>query len=119
MRSVRWLGLLLLYVGAQLVGLALAAPFHAEGLSSTSNPQSPTSPLVIIAVIVVAPLGILYIARKQGGLAALRQIILLGITGSLYVTLFATFSLFPPARRSSSTSRWSGPPSRAPSSTSP
>jgi len=93
MRSLRWVGLLLLYVGAQLVGLALAVPFHSEGLSSTSNPQSPTAPLFIIGLIVVAPLGILYLARKQGGLAALRQLILIGISGSLYITLYATFSL--------------------------
>jgi presenilin-like A22 family membrane protease len=90
------MGLLLLYVGAQVVGLALATPFHTEGLSSTSNPQSPTAPLFIIAIIVIAPLGILYIARKQGGLAALRQLILIGISGSLYVTLYATFSLVLP-----------------------
>ncbi len=97
MRSLRWVGLLLLYVGAQLVGLVLAAPFHSEGLSSTSNPQSPTAPLFIIVLIVVAPLGILFVARKQGGLAALRQLILIGISGSLYITLYATFSLFFPA----------------------
>jgi len=96
MRSVRWVGLLLLYVGAQLVGLALASPFHSEGLQSTSNPQSPTAPLFIIGVIVIAPLGILLVSRKQGGLAALRQLILVGISGSLYITLFATFSLLPP-----------------------
>ncbi|HTW55165.1 MAG TPA: presenilin family intramembrane aspartyl protease PSH [Thermoplasmata archaeon] len=95
MRSVRWLGLLALYVGAQTVGLALANPFRSEGLASTSNPQSPTAPLFILAIIVVAPLGILLFARRRGGLAAIRQVILVGIAGSLYVTLYATFSLFP------------------------
>ncbi len=96
MRNVRWAGLLGLYVGAQVVGLALSAPFHSAGLSSTSNPQSPTAPLFIIALIVIAPLGILFLARKQGGLAALRQLILIAISGALYFTLYATFSLAPP-----------------------
>jgi len=96
MRSVRWLGLLVLYVGAQVVGLVLANPFRSEGFSSTSNPQSPTAPLLILVVIVVAPLAILFIARRQGGIAALRQIILLGIVGALYFTLYATFALLPP-----------------------
>jgi len=95
MRSVRWLGLLVLYVGAQAVGLVLADPFRSAGLSSTSNPSSVTAPLAIIALIVIAPLAILYIARKQGGLAALRQLILVGIAGALYVTLYATFSILP------------------------
>jgi presenilin-like A22 family membrane protease len=96
MRSLRWLGLLGLYVGAQAVGLALANPFRSEGFSSTSNPQSPTAPLFLIIVIVVAPLFILFFARKQGGLAALRQFILVAIAGALYLTLYATFSLLPP-----------------------
>jgi len=96
MRSVRWLGLLALYVGAQVVGLALALPFRSEGFTSTSNPQSPAAPLLIIVVIVVAPLFILLIARRQSGLGALRQLILIGIAGALYITLFATFSIIPP-----------------------
>jgi len=96
MRSVRWLGLLALYIGAQVVGVLLADPFRSEGFSSTSNPQSPTAPLLILVVIVVAPLGILFFARRRGGMVALRQIILIGIAGALYFTLYATFSLFPP-----------------------
>ncbi|EQD53022.1 membrane protein containing DUF1119, archaea, partial [mine drainage metagenome] len=51
---------------------------------------------VIIAVIVIAPLFILLLARRQGGVAALRQLILLGITGSLYFTLYASLSLVLP-----------------------
>ncbi len=98
MRSVRWLGLLALYVGAQLVGLALANPFRSEGFSSTSNPQSPTAPILIIVIIVAAPLAILLLVKLRGGVAALRQIILAMIAGSLYVTLFATFSLLPPGQ---------------------
>jgi len=82
-----------LYVGAQAVGLALALPFKAVGLSSTSNPQSLATPLAFIAVIVIAPLFILLIARRQGGVAALRQLILLAIAGSLYFTLYATLLL--------------------------
>jgi presenilin-like A22 family membrane protease len=93
MRSLRWAGLLVLYVGAQAVGLALALPFKAVGLSSTSNPQSLATPLAFIAVIVIAPLFILLIARRQGGVAALRQLILLAIAGSLYFTLYATLLL--------------------------
>jgi presenilin-like A22 family membrane protease len=96
MRSARWLGLLALYVGAQLVGLALADPFRSAGLSSTSNAQSATAPIEIIAIIVVAPLAILLIARWKGGLVALRHLILLAIAGALFFTLDATFSLFPP-----------------------
>ena len=96
MRSLRWLGLLALYVGAQAVGLVLAQPFRSEGFSSTSNPQSPTAPIFIILVIVLAPLFILFFARRRGGLAGLRLLILLGISGALYFTLFATFSLLPP-----------------------
>ncbi len=95
MRSLRWLGLLALYVGAQAVGLLLADPFRSAGLSSTSNPSNPLGPLYIIVLIVLAPLVILFIARKQGGLAALRQVILLGIAGALYITLYATFSVLP------------------------
>jgi len=90
------MGLLALYIGAQVVGLALADPFRSAGFSSTSNAQSPTAPLLIIGVIVVAPLFILFFARRRGGLFALRHLILLAIAGSLYFTLYATFSLFPP-----------------------
>lgn len=96
MRSVRWLGLLALYVGAQLVGLALANPFRSEGLSSTANPQSPTAPLLIIVVIVAAPVALLLFVRMRGALAALRQLILMMIAASLYITLFATFSYLVP-----------------------
>ena len=89
------MGLLGLYVGAQTVALALADPFRSAGLSSSSNPQSPTAPIFILVVIVVAPLFILFFARQRGGVAALRHVILLGIAGALYVTLFATFSVLP------------------------
>ena len=95
MRSLRWIGLLALYIGAQTVGLALADPFRSAGLSSSSNPQSPTAPILILVVIVVAPLFILFFAKQRGGVAALRHVILLGIAGSLYITLFATFSVLP------------------------
>jgi presenilin-like A22 family membrane protease len=95
MRSVRWVGLLALYVGAQTVGLVLADPFRSAGLSSGSNPQSLTTPILIIALIVVAPLAILLIARRRGGVVALRHVILLAIAGALYVTLTATFSVLP------------------------
>ena len=93
MRSLRWAGLLALYVGAQAVGLALAQPFREAGLASTSNPQSPTAPLVFVAVIVVAPIAILFLARRRSGAEALRHLILLAIAGSLYFTLYATLAL--------------------------
>jgi presenilin-like A22 family membrane protease len=96
MRSLRWAGLLALYVGAQSVGLALADPFRSVGLSSTSNPQSPTAPILIIAIIVIAPLFILLLARRQGGLSALRHLILLAISGALFITLSATFAVIWP-----------------------
>lgn len=95
-KNLRGMGLLALYVGALAIGLALAEPFRSEGLVSTSNPQSPTAPLFFLLVIVLAPLFILLFARRQGGLGALRQFILLGIAGALYITLYATFSIFPP-----------------------
>jgi len=96
MRSLRWLGLLGMYVAAQVVGLALSNPFRSEGLTSTSNPQSPTAPIFLLVVIIVAPLFILLFARRQGSLAALRQLILVMIAGALYITLYATFAIFPP-----------------------
>jgi len=52
--------------------------------------------IFIIAVVIAAPLGILYIARREGGLSALRILILVAIAGALYITLTATFSLFVP-----------------------
>jgi presenilin-like A22 family membrane protease len=93
MRTIRWVGLLALYVGAQIVALLLAEPFRAAGLTSTSNPQSLTAPVEILVVIVVAPLAILFLARRQGGVSALRHLILLAIALSLYITLYATFSI--------------------------
>jgi presenilin-like A22 family membrane protease len=97
MPSARWLGLPALYIGAQLIGLALANPFRSEGLATTSNPQSPTEPVVILLVIILAPLLILLFARRKGGLEAIRQVVLVGIAAALYITLFATFSLAPGA----------------------
>jgi presenilin-like A22 family membrane protease len=97
MRSLRWAGLLALYVGAQSVGLALAEPFRSAGLSTSSNPQSTTEPIFLIAVIVLAPLFILFLARRQGGLAALRHLILLVITFALFITLTATLAVVWPA----------------------
>jgi presenilin-like A22 family membrane protease len=97
MVNSRLLGLLGLFLGAQVVALALAFPFKGAGLSSSSNPSSPTAPLLIIALIIIAPLFILWLVRRKGGFAALRYIILLGIAASLYLTLYETFSLFPPA----------------------
>jgi presenilin-like A22 family membrane protease len=96
MRSLRWIGLLALYVGAQGVAILLAEPFRSAGLTTTSNPTSVAAPLEIIGIIVLAPLLILFVARRQGGVAALRHLILLGIAASLYITLYATFSIFPP-----------------------
>ena len=96
MRSLRWIGLLALYVGAQSVALLLASPFRSAGLATNSNPNSLAGPLEIIAIIVVAPLFILLIARRQGALAALRHMILFGIAGALYVTLYATIGVLLP-----------------------
>jgi presenilin-like A22 family membrane protease len=96
MRSLRWVGLLALYVGAQAVALLLASPFRSAGLQTNSNPNSIFGPLEIIAIIVIAPLFILLIARRQGGLAALRHLILFGIAGALYITLYATISVILP-----------------------
>ncbi len=93
MRSLRWAGLLALYIGAQAVGLALAEPFRSAGLASTANPESPTAPLVFIAVIVAAPIAILLLARRKGGIAALRHFILVAIAGALYFTLYSTLAL--------------------------
>jgi presenilin-like A22 family membrane protease len=99
MRGVRSFGLLALYVGAQLVAVTLALPFKSEGLASGTNPNSPTSPLLILAMIVVLPLVILYVARKRGGIATIRGLILVGIAASLYITLTAAFALVVPTPR--------------------
>ncbi len=96
MRRGRGTGLLALYVGTQLTGLALANPFRSAGLAATSNAQSPTGPLLFVFVIVLAPLVILLFARRRGGTSALRQLILVGIASALYLTLYATFSVLLP-----------------------
>lgn len=87
MRSVRWLGLLGLYIGAQLVALALAVPFRSAGLSSGANPTSPVTPLVLIAAVIIAPIVILLLARRQGLLVGLRHLLLIAIAGALYFTV--------------------------------
>ncbi|MCI4333260.1 MAG: hypothetical protein L3K01_06005 [Thermoplasmata archaeon] len=96
MRGIRSLGLLGLYVGAQLVALVLAVPFKMAGLASTSNPNSPTAPIYIIVLIVLVPIAIIWLAAKRGGPAALRALILLGISASLFVTLQAALALVTP-----------------------
>ncbi len=97
MRNLRSLGLLALYVGAQLVALALASPFKSAGLASTSNPNSPAAPLVIIVAIVLAPLLILWFTRRKGGVATLRVVLLVAIAASLNLTLYYTLELLLPA----------------------
>ena len=97
MRGIRSLGLVALYIGAQLVALTLALPFKSAGLASTTNPNSPTDPLFIIAVIVIVPVFILWIASRSGGVAALRILILVGIASSLAITLQATVALVTPS----------------------
>jgi presenilin-like A22 family membrane protease len=99
MRGLRTLGLLVIYVGAQLVALALALPFKSEGLASGTSPNSPVEPLFIIAAIIIAPLVILWGVRRQGGLATMRVLVLVGIAGALDFTLYATFSLLVPSTR--------------------
>src|SRR5580658_6315614 len=96
MRGLRPVGLVLLYIGAQLVALALAFPFLNAGLSSTSNPNNPTDELWIIGVIVIAPLGILLVARYQGALQTLRLVLLLAIAASLDVTFTAALGVVLP-----------------------
>lgn len=97
MRGLRSLGLLGLYVGAQLVALALALPFKSAGLATTSNPNSPAAPLLIIIAIVLAPLLILWFTRKKGGVATLRVVLLVAIAASLNLTLYYTLELIIPA----------------------
>ncbi|HKV89584.1 MAG TPA: presenilin family intramembrane aspartyl protease PSH [Thermoplasmata archaeon] len=97
MRSLRGLGLLGLYVGAQVVALLLALPFKSAGLATNSNPTSPTAPLYIIFLIVLVPIPIIYLARKKGFAAVLRGLILVGISGSLFITLQAALALVLPA----------------------
>jgi presenilin-like A22 family membrane protease len=99
MRGIRSYGLLAMFVGAQFVALALAFPFKSAGLSSTSSStaNNPFAPLYIIVLIVLAPLGILWLSRRGGGISALRILILVGISASLYLTLGATFALFVPS----------------------
>jgi len=97
MRSLRSLGLLGLYVGAQVVALLLAVPFKTAGLASTSNPNNPVDPLYIIVLIVLVPIPIIWGAARQGGPSTLRALILLGISASLFITLSAALALVLPA----------------------
>ncbi len=100
MRGIRSLGLLGLFVGAQVVALALALPFRSAGLATTSSSGSTSvvTPIYLIALIVLAPLIILFVARRRGGLATIRWLVLLGMTASLSITLQAAFALLlPPA----------------------
>lgn len=97
MRGLRSLGLLGLYVGAQLVALALSLPFKSAGLATTSNPNSPAAPLFIILLIVLAPLFILWFVRRKGGLSTLRVVLLVAIAASLNLTLYYTLGLLLPA----------------------
>ncbi|MCI4357703.1 MAG: hypothetical protein L3J95_05000 [Thermoplasmata archaeon] len=98
MRGIRSIGLLLLYIGAQIVALALAFPFISEGLSTTTsaNANNPADPIYIIVLIVLAPIGILLLARRNRGPQTIRLVILVGIAFSLAITLDATFSLLLP-----------------------
>jgi presenilin-like A22 family membrane protease len=96
MPSLRSLGLVGLYLGAQFLALLLAVPFRSEGLQTTSNPTSPTAALYLIVVIVAAPVAILLLARLRGALNALRWVILVGIAGSLMITLPAAFAAIYP-----------------------
>lgn len=96
MRSLRALGLVGLYIGAQLVALALAFPFLSAGLSSTSNPNSPTDPVAIIVVIVAAPLALLWLIRFRGAISALRGVLLFAIAGSLDITVTAAAGVLLP-----------------------
>lgn len=91
MRSVRWLGLFGLYIGAQLVALALAQPFRSAGFASSGNPNSTITPIFLIAAVIIAPIIIILLARRQGFLVALRHLLLLAIAGALYFTLLETF----------------------------
>jgi presenilin-like A22 family membrane protease len=97
MRGLRPFGLVFLYIGAQLLALGLAFPFLSAGLSSTSNPNSPSDPLLIIAVIVIAPLFLLWAVRRKGTMTVLRTVLLLAIAASLDVTLTAAFARLLPA----------------------
>ncbi len=97
MRSLRSLGLLALYVGAQLVAVALSVPFKSAGLATTSNPNSPAAPVVIIIAIVLAPLFILWFTRRKSGISTLRVVLLVAIAASLNLTLYYTIELLLPA----------------------
>lgn len=98
MRGIRTFGLLILYVGAQLVALALAFPFRSAGLATTSSggENSFVTPIYLIVLIVLAPLAILFFARRKGGVQTIRWLILIGMTTSLAITLMATFGLLLP-----------------------
>ncbi len=99
MRGLRSIGLVALFVGAQIVALALAFPFRSAGLATTSSSSanSATTPILLIAAIVIAPLLILAFARVKGGLATIRWVILLGMAASLSITLQAAIALLLPA----------------------
>ncbi len=98
MRFPRSLGLLGLYVGAQLVALGLAFPFIHLGYQTTANPGAVSNVIPYLVIIVVAPLGILFLAgRAPSSLSVLRYLLLGAIWFALLYTLYGAFSLFLPA----------------------
>jgi presenilin-like A22 family membrane protease len=97
MRPFKTLGLLLLYVGVQAMALALGFPFIHAGLQAAASPNSVTSIIPLIIVIIVAPLFIILFARKApGGLGGLRLLIVGVISLTLVIVLQPAFSMLLP-----------------------
>jgi presenilin-like A22 family membrane protease len=97
MRFPRSLGLLGIYVGSQLVALALAIPFLRLGYQTTANPGAVTNILPYLLVIVLAPLAILFLAdRAPHRLALLRYLLLGSIAFALVYTMDGVFGLLLP-----------------------
>jgi presenilin-like A22 family membrane protease len=98
MRPFKTLGLLLLYVGIQVMALALAFPFIHAGLQSASSPNSVTSIIPLVIVIILVPVFIIILAKNApDSLSALKLLMVGVICMSLVITLQAAFyMLLPP-----------------------
>jgi presenilin-like A22 family membrane protease len=98
MKTFKTFGLVLLYVGIQIMALALAYPFIHAGLQSAeSSPNSVTSIIPLIIVIVLVPIFIILLAKNAPtSLSGLRVLMIAVICMSLVITLQAAFYMLLP-----------------------
>lgn len=98
MRGIQTLGLLGLYVGAQLTALALAQPFIHAGLVTNSTPNSVSDILPFLIAIVAIPIVIIAIFKfAPKNINVIKFFILFAICLSLIFTTWPTFDLVLPS----------------------